>query len=546
MEIDRKTSDISVYRSDGAAVEKISFKFAGEQSALSWQLDDNEHVFGLGENTTGGMDKRGKKEQIWVIHSFEKCDKPVPFLLSTSGYGFYLHCAYKAEFDIGKDVKNQARCFVDNTRMDIFLLTKKLFPELISNFTELTGRSPMPPRWAFGYWQSTTRPISQAELEKNIAIFENKKISVDVIAIDPVWQKPGFQSWQWNRKYFPNPSKFLSTLKSAKTNLALWTCPFINHTSPLYDEAVRKKFVMENENGLPGKINWWMGFNGLLMDSYHPEAVRWWGKLIASFVKSGVNVLKIDGGDTNETIPGLFSSKKHSMRELHNLYPVLFAKAVHESMKKAAGNKRTITWIRTGFTGIQRYPCCWGGDQEANFRGGRVLIKAGQQSGLAGIPYWSHDLGGFAGRPTEEYYIRSFQWGLLSPLARAHGYVAAPWEMGKRAEKITGDFIRLRYRLLTTIYSYAWNSHVTGEPMMRAMVIDNQEDKNTYDAEFQYMFGHSILVAPVYKESNDKNLASRRTVYLPEGRWYDFWSDKIYAGGKKFHCKRRLTGFHYS
>jgi len=522
---------ISIHRLDGTPVRQgLNFWHAEGSVLLTWPLDEPEHIFGLGENTTEGMDKRGKQEDVWVIHSFEKCDKPVPFLLSTSGYGLYLHSSYRAVFDLGKTERQQAFCYVDNDRADAFVLAGERFTEMIRDYTALTGRSPLPPRWAFGYWQSATPSMHQARFEENIDTFARKDIPIDVLGVDPCWQQPGYQSWQWSERYFPEPEKFLAKLKSMGIHLALWTCPFLARSSPLYAEATGKQYVMRDEDGQPGEIDWWMGFDSGLMDFCNPEAAAWWGEMLRPLVASGVSVLKTDGGDTNETPPDLVSVTGHSLRELHNLYPILFAKTVHEAMQRVVPDERILTWIRTGFAGIQRYPCCWGGDQDADFGGGRVLIKAGQQAGLAGIPFWSHDLGGFAGRPTEEYYVRSFQWGLLSSISRAHGSVAAPWEMGERAETIATQYLRLRYRLLPTLYSYAWYSHATGEPMMRALVLDYQDDPNVYQAEYQYKLGPDLLIAPVYEESGTDDLCARRQVYLPEGPWYDYWTDERLTG----------------
>lgn len=271
-----------------------------------------------------------------------------------------------------------------------------------------------------------------------------------------------------------------------------------------------------------------MGHEAGLVDFADDPTAQWWGRKAAKLADDGVHVFKVDGGDSHETPAYLNSVTGRSMAELHNLYPVLFAKSVYEGIQRS--DQRTLTWIRTGFSGIQQYPCCWGGDQKADFSGGRVLIKAGQQSGLAGISFWSHDVGGFGGTPTEEYYIRSFQWGLLSPLSRAHGSITAPWNMGERACRIAARFIRLRYRLLPLIYSYAWHSHLTGEPMMRAMVLDYQDDPHARQAEFQYKLGPDLLIAPIYRESNREDLTATRSLYLPEGTWWNFWTDQCHTG----------------
>lgn len=531
LRVDRTTGALTLLRADGKPSGAFEVLTAGSTTLLAWPLADAEAIFGLGENTTQGMNKRGTLESIWVIHSFEQCDKPIPFLLSTAGYGLYLHSSYRAAFDLGRSLADRAACLVDHPGLEVVLFAHAKFPVMVRRFTEIAGRAPLPPRWAFGFWQSTTRHTSQAELEANIERFEAEEIPLDVLAIDPNWQAPGHQSWKWDTaRHFPDPPRFLEKLHAARLELALWSSPFINQTSPLFADAAAHRRLMLEPDGSTGKVPWWMGHEAGLVDFANEETSRWWGEFAARLAGEGIRVIKIDGGDSHETPPYLNSVTGRSMAELHNLYPVLFARSVYSAIQRA--DERALVWIRTGFTGIQQFPACWGGDQKADFSGGRVLIKAGQQAGLAGIPFWSHDLGGFAGTPTEEYYIRSFQWGLFSPLSRAHGSITAPWNMTDRACRIVTRFIRFRYRLLPLLYSYAWHSHVTGEPMMRAMVLDDQDDPAARAAEFQYRLGPDWLVAPIYQESGHPELTAQRPVYLPAGTWWDYWTDQPFTGGR--------------
>ncbi len=537
----RSTSTFSIFDLHGNTIrENINILTCEGHSLFVWQLDAKEALFGLGENTTAGMNKRGSIEEIWLIHSFTKCDKPIPFLLSTAGYGLYLNSSFRSVFDLGAQDHSTGLVHCENENVDIFVFCQPVFKEMIKDYVSITGKSELPPKWAFGYWQSTTKKISQHEIESNLQGFNNQKIGLDVIAIDPNWQKIGLQSLEWDEGYFPDHEKFLRTLAANNLNLSLWTCPFLNQTSKLYHEAFSKGYLFRHVNGRSAKVDWWMGFDAGLIDFTNPAAVQWWSDKMSKLVSSGARVVKIDGGDTDETPPDLVSHDGMSMREIHNAYPILFAKTVYEAISNAS-DSRVLVWTRTGCAGIQRYPSCWGGDQAADFSGGRVLVKAAQQAGLAGISFWSKDMGGFSGaKPSIEYYVRSYQWGLFCPISRAHGPVTAPWEMGDRAKEIVYKYLDLRYRLLPTIYSYARTSVETGIPMVRSMFLEYQNDAETTNVEYQYMFGPDLLVAPVYEESDDIQYKATRQVYLPAGIWYDFWEDKLFSGAQYLSYEAEL------
>jgi len=211
-------------------------------------------------------------------------------------------------------------------------------------------------------------------------------------------------------------------------------------------------------------------------------------------------------------------------REMHNLYPLLYNKAVFEAVEKYS-NGRGIVWARSAWAGSQRYPIHWAGDQLCNFPSLACTLWGGLSLGLSGVPFWSHDIGGFKGEPSPELYIRWAQFGLLSSHSRCHGTTPRePWEFGEEALCIFRFYAKLRYRLIPYLYSYAHVASRTGLPLMRAMVLEYQDDPNTYHLGLQYLLGRELLVAPIYDKS------SERHVYLPEGKWIDYWTKEEYKG----------------
>jgi alpha-glucosidase (family GH31 glycosyl hydrolase) len=505
----------------------------GQVVGAAIDLAPDEHIFGLGKNATPTMDKRGHREDIWVNHDWITCDIPVPFYISTQGYGLYLNNSYHAVFDMGKLVPNQAIAWAMGGKLDYFFLYGPEPKQIVSSYTAITGRSKMIPRWTFGYMQSKTG-IDTTELAINtIQKFKQDDIPIDVYCIDPAWQND-MCDLQWDPNNFPDPALFMDFLKENDIKLMLWTTPFVNQSCNKFEEGVHESFFCVDKEGAFYPIVWWKGFGAGLLDFTQPLAVDWWREQLRPLLEIGVEALKIDGGDGGEVPATIYNADGRSGSELHNLYPVYFAKSIYESMLKERPNVRPVVWERTGFVGSGKYPCSWGGDQNGDFEGTRVLIKAGQGAGLIGIPFWSHDMGGFGECPgmTEEYLLRSFQWGLWSPLSRAHGPRSNPWAYSEAATSIVRDMIKLRYRLLPYLYGLSYETVQTGIPMMRAMLLEYPSDPESYKADYQYFLGSSFLVAPIYEESGHEQYTSVRDIYLPEGEWIDYWTEEIFQGAQ--------------
>jgi alpha-D-xyloside xylohydrolase len=208
---------------------------------------------------------------------------------------------------------------------------------------------------------------------------------------------------------------------------------------------------------------------------------------------------------------------------MHNLYPLVYNQAVFEVTQEVKG--AGLVWARSGWAGMQRYPVCWSGDPASQWDSLAFTLRGGLSLGLSGVPFWSHDVGGYRGHPGEKLYIRWAQFGLFCSHTRCHGESQRePWFFGPRAVEIFRRYARLRYQLFPYLYSAAIEASQTGLPVIRAMPLAYPEDPNTYDKDLQYLFGPSILVAPVYDESD------RRSVYLPEGTWFETWTGQEWEG----------------
>lgn len=528
---------ISVYDAEGKSlfIQNDEMLIGQEFGGLSVKLAEDEHIFGINENGYPHLDKRGVREDIWVCHDFDRCDVYVPYYISTAGYGFYLNSSYHSIFDMGASVRDSALLYTYTDVIDFFFISGKTPADIISGFTAITGRPFMPPKWAFGFWQagSGTTVDTREKCETVVRRYEKENIPVDVLCLDRWHDMLGDMGWGTDR--FPDPDAFMAFLKEHGMHLIAWMCPFgPTKSKNLYAEGRKKDMFMLGEDGKFLRSHSWCGFASGLMDFEKDTMQEWLKSRIKPLLEMGVAGFKLDGGDAFEVPERIVSHKGNSGKEIHNLYPLMFAKEIQDIEKEFYPNRRPITWERTGFAGSGKYPITWGGDQFANFHGTRCLVKGGQGAGLCGIPFWAQDVGGFSPHPEfdEEFFVRSYQWGVMAPLARAHGGRTEPWSFTERELKITGEFIRLRYRLVPYIYSLAYEAAKTGKPIMYPLFFFAPKDEKTYAYEYQYGFGPSLMIAPVVEKSNNSDLVADKEIYLPDGKWMDLNKFEVYEGNQ--------------
>ncbi|HXR65009.1 MAG TPA: TIM-barrel domain-containing protein, partial [Ktedonobacteraceae bacterium] len=269
-----------------------------------------------------------------------------------------------------------------------------------------------------------------------------------------------------------------------------------------------------------------------IIDFTHPEAVAWFKKMLREPLRIGVDVFKTDFGEGIPTDALNYAGIKGE--RFHNLYPLLYNDAVAEVTEEVTGHSG-LTWGRATYAGGQRHAAQWGGDVNCTFSGMAATLRGGLSMAACGHPFWSHDVGGFTGHPTNELYIRWAQFGLFSPLVRAHGNsTRLPWEFGPQALEVFRRYANLRYRLLPYLYTYACIAAQTSLPILRPMVLEFPDDPATYTMDLQYMFGSELLVAPVFNERGE------RSIYLPAGRWINFWTHELLNGSRSISVREPL------
>lgn len=520
---------------------------------LSIAVRPGESFYGLGEKFTA-LDKWGQEHTLWATDSGNvssyRSYKNIPLLLSSAGYGLFIHSSYPMVFRLGSESNITYSAHLADTQFDAFLILGPKFKDILSRYANLTGHAPVPPKWSFGFWISRAGYRSQSEVEAIVREMRARGFPCDVLSLDPWWQgNAPWCTYAWDKHSFPDPQGMMARMRAQGIRTCLWITPYLPAGTPLYAEATAQGFLIHASNGSPAPVLEAFAGDALgAVDFTNPAAAAWWQDKLANLMELGAAVFKTDFGE-QAPVDAVYADGRSGL-EMHNLYPLLYNRAAFELTQRKNG--RGLVWGRSAYAGSQRYPVQWGGDSYSTLDQLASQVRGLLSYGLSGVPFCSHDVGGFDYSPhffdtthhvdfNESYdpalqtdypkdavvYIRWLQVGVFSSHLRAHGKQARePWTYGAEIESIAHRYLELRYRLLPYLYTEAVKSTQSGLPMVRPMVLDFQNDPTTQRLDTQYLFGESFLVAPVLRPDN----AVR--VYLPKGKWVDFWSKEIVNGGK--------------
>lgn len=486
--------------------------------AASFELRPGEKLYGCGESFTR-LDKRGQKLLMWTCDAYgaegAQMYKPVPFFVSSHGYGMFAHTSASATFDLGHTHDEAAVMYLGDDQLDLFLFLGSL-KEVLSEYTALTGRAAVPPLWTFGLWMGRESYSSEEEVRNVAKKLREQRIPSDVIHLDVGWTEvPHRNDFRFSPSRFPNPEKMLSDLKKDGFRVSLWQLPYFNPRNELHSEAVEGGHVVLDASGEPP-------VDDAVVDFSSPEAERWYGEKLEGLLRMGVGVFTADFGEA-APLSGMYASKKGGFHE-HNLYPLRYNKAVAEATERVTGDG--VIFARSAWAGSQRYPLHWGGDAEVSDNAIAGTLRGGLSLGLCGFSFWSHFIGGFAYPTPPDLYLRWLAFGVLSSHARCHGAPPTePWEYEQ--EWFTDGFrrvVEMRYRLMPYVYAQATLAAREGHPMLRALFFEHPEDPTSWLIEDQYMFGTDFLVAPLLED------APERDVYLPPGLWTDYEGGEVHAG----------------
>ena len=510
---------------DSSQVKLLPFSFIkrGSDNSRSvnpvWTIAPGERIYGGGESF-GALNKVGQKMQLMVTDpqgpETDGQYKPVPFFFSNRGYGIFMHTSAPVTADFGASYIGASRLFMADEQLDLFVFFGEP-KDILNEYTNITGKSPMLPLWTFGTWMSRITYFSQEEGLEIARQLRQNKIPSDVIHFDTGWFGVDWQcDYEFAKDRFKDPVGMLKQLKQQGFHTCLWQLPYFTPKNRFFHEIVENNLHVRNADG-------GMPYEDAVLDFSNPQTVAWYQSKITGLLKQGVSTIKCDFGEA-APYNGFYHSGKGGLYE-HNLYPLRYNKVLWEAIERQYPHEGVI-WARSAWAGSQRYALHWGGDAATTNTGMLGDLRGGLSFGLSGFSFWSHDMGGFVTASPEDIYRRWLPFGFLSSHTRAHGAPPTePWLISESFTKAFREAAEMKYKLMPYVYAQAKDCSERGLPMVRALLVEFPDDPGAWLVEDAYMFGSQILVALLLESGNE------RTVYLPRGKWIDYQSGKVYEGG---------------
>ncbi len=488
-----------------------------------------ECIYGLGERFSAFV-KNGQVVDIWNEDggtSSEQSYKNVPFYLTNRGYGVFVNHPEKVSFEVASEKVERVHFSVPGESLEYFIIYGPSPKEVLERYTALTGRPALPPAWSFGLWLSTsfTTDYDEKTVTSFIRDMATCGIPLHVFHFDCFWMKEfNWCDFQWDERCFPDPPGMLKRLKDHGLHICLWINPYIAQRSILFDEAAAAGYLLKRPNGDVWQWDKWQSGMGIV-DFTNPAARKWFQDKLRALLDMGVDAFKTDFGERIPTDVAYFDGSDPV--KMHNYYTYLYNKTVFDLLKEVRGEGDAVVFARSATTGGQQFPVHWGGDSTATFESMAESLRGGLSLGLSGFGFWSHDIGGFEHTATADVYKRWSAWGLLSSHSRLHGSSSyrVPWVYDEEAVDVLAKFTKLKCSLMPYLFGIACEAHKRGLPMLRSMLLEFPDDPGCDYLDRQYMLGPSLLVAPVF---NKEGLAD---YYLPAGRWTNFLTDEVVAGG---------------
>ena len=544
-------SDIEghVTNSDAAQMHwEENVKFGGYYVFCTKVCHEEESFFGLGDKPTE-FNLRGKRLKNWNTDAYsfawnqDPLYRSIPFYISVSegiSHGIFFDNTFKAHFDFGAEDPTKTSFWADGGELQYYYIHGPHMMDVVKRYHIITGTHPMPPLWALGYHQCRWSYYPEAKVRKIANGFRENRIPCDGIYLD-IDYMDGYRCFTWNKKYFPDPKKMIRELAADgfKTVVIIDPGIRVDDNYSVFKEGKENRYFCRRSDDYFMEGHVWPG-RCQFPDFTNPEVREWWGGLFEELVQMGVagvwndmNEPAVFGSGTfPDDVRHQYDGYRGSHRKAHNVYGMQMVRATYDGLRKIMKNKRPFTITRAGYSGVQRFSSVWTGDNVASWEHLILGNIQCQRLSISGISFCGTDIGGFSGEPDGELFTRWIQLGTFSPFMRAHSAgdtkEREPWSFGEPFTSINRKFIELRYRLLPYMYSVFWEHHRYGFPILRPIVMHEQEVVKNHFRQDEFTYGDKILICPVLAPGQKS-----RKVYVPKGKWYYFWTNQIVDGGKE-------------
>jgi alpha-glucosidase len=528
-----------------------SYQYGGNIVKMSKVAKEGESFYGLGDKATH-LNLKGKRLENWATdqYAFHKDQEPlykvVPFYIGLHNkisYGIFFDNTFRTFFDFCHERRNVTSFWAEGGEMNYYFIYGPQMQDVVTTYTDLTGKPELPPLWALGYHQCKWSYFPESKVKEVTSKFRELQIPCDAIYLDIDYME-GFRCFTWNKEYFPDPKKMVDELSADgfKTVVIIDPGIKIDKEYSIYNEAVANDYFCKRADGpyMKGKV--WPGECNF-PDYTNPAVREWWAGLFKELI-SDIGVKGV-WNDMNEPavmeVPGKtfpmdvrhdYDGNPCSHRKAHNIYGTQMARATYEGVKRFAYPKRPFIITRSAYSGAQRYTSSWTGDNVASWEHLWIANIQMQRMSISGMGFTGSDIGGFAEQPSGELYARWIQLGVFHPFCRTHSSGdhgdQEPWSFDDDVINITRKFVSLRYQLLPYLYTMFWQYINEGVPMLKPLVYFDQEDSQTHYRTDEFIFGNQILVCPIL----EPNSLGRR-MYLPIGNWYNYWTDEVISGRKE-------------
>lgn len=517
--------------------------------------EKKEKIFGMGQYQQPYLDLKGTDLELAQRNS----QASVPFMISSLGYGFLWNNPAVGRVIFGKNITTWEA--YSTKQLDYWITAGDTPAEIEESYAKVTGTVPMMPEYAMGFWQCKLRYQTQEELLNVAREYKKRGLPISVIVIDYFhWPLQG--DWCFDPKYWPDPDAMIRELKDMGIELMVSIWPTVDRRSENYEEMLEKGYLVRTERGF--RIVMDFQGNTIHYDATNPEARKYvWNKAKHNYYDKGVRIFWLDEAEPEYSVYD-FENYRYYLGpnvQIGNIYPEMYAKTFYDGMKEE-GQNNIINLLRCAWAGSQKYGALvWSGDIHSSFSSLRNQVAAGLNMGIAGIPWFTTDIGGFhGGNPDDtafrELLIRWFEYGTFCPVMRLHGdrephkppmgteggaaCVSGAdnevWSFGKEAYGILCKYLDLREKMKSYITELMRDAHEKGTPVMRPLFYDVPEDDKAWEVEDQYMFGPDVLVAPILYEK-----ARSREVYLPQGsEWVNYWTGEKIEGGQSITIEAPL------